>query len=121
MIDLDGVSKQFGKLCALDGVTIRFEAGKSYALIGPNGSGKTTLIKSVLGMVIPSGGEIRVDDQPIRDDWRYREKIGYMPQIGHYPDNMRIGQLIDMMKNIRKESTATSSEGHTAHILRFVP
>ena len=110
MIDLDGVSKQFGKLCALDGVTIRFEAGKSYALIGPNGSGKTTLIKSVLGMVIPSGGEIRVDDQPIRDDWRYREKIGYMPQIGHYPDNMRIGQLIDMMKNIRKESTATDEE-----------
>jgi Cu-processing system ATP-binding protein len=61
-------------------------------------------------MVIPSSGEITFDGKSIFNDWKYREKIGYMPQIGRYPDNMRIGQLIDMMKNIRQEHSKTDEE-----------
>lgn len=87
---------------ALNQVSLNLSSGKSYALIGPNGSGKTTLIKSVLGLVVPSSGNIFFDGNSILHDWKYREKIGYMPQIGRYPENMRIGQLIDMMKNIRQ-------------------
>jgi Cu-processing system ATP-binding protein len=102
MISLEQVSKKFGKLKALDAVSLDMKAGKSYALIGPNGSGKTTLIKSILGMVVPTSGDILFDGKSILNDWKYRDKIGYMPQIGHYPENMRIGQLIDMMKNIRQ-------------------
>jgi len=110
MIELEAVSKKFGKLQALDHVDIRFEAGKSYALIGPNGSGKTTMIKSILGMVIPTSGDIRVGGISIGNDWKYREKIGYMPQISHFPENMKIGQLMDMMRNIRRETTETDLE-----------
>lgn len=110
MIELEGINKKFGSVQALNSVDITFDAGKSYALIGPNGSGKTTMIKSILGMVIPTEGNIRVDGKSIRNDWKYREKIGYMPQIGHYPQNMRIGQVIDMMKNIRRESIETDEE-----------
>jgi len=110
MIELQAIDKKFGKLQALNEVNIRFEAGKSYALIGPNGSGKTTMIKSILGMVIPSRGNILVNEKSILNDWKYREKIGYMPQIGHYPENMRIGQLIDMMKNIRHKAARTDEE-----------
>jgi Cu-processing system ATP-binding protein len=102
MISLEQVSKKFGKLKALDAVSLEMKAGKSYALIGPNGSGKTTLIKSILGMVVPTSGDILFDGKSILNDWKYRDKIGYMPQIGHYPENMRIGQLINMMKNIRQ-------------------
>lgn len=110
MIELESVNKKFGKLQALDNVHIHFKSGKSYALIGPNGSGKTTMIKSILGMVIPTGGQIRVSGKSIANDWKYREEIGYMPQIGHYPENMRIGQLIDMMKNIRRNDHDTDEE-----------
>lgn len=110
MIELRQVNKRFGKLQVLDEINIKFDAGKSYALIGPNGSGKTTLIKSILGMVLPSSGEISVDGKSIHNDWKYREKIGYMPQIGHYPENMKIGQLIDMMKNIRQSNSHTDEE-----------
>jgi Cu-processing system ATP-binding protein len=110
MIELESVNKKFGKLQALDNVNIHFKSGKSYALIGPNGSGKTTMIKSILGMVIPTGGQIRVSGKSIANDWKYREDIGYMPQIGHYPENMRIGQLIDMMKNIRRNDHDTDEE-----------
>lgn len=110
MISIKEVSKKFGKLIALDTVSIDMQAGKSYALIGPNGSGKTTLIKSILGMVVPSSGDILFDGKSILNDWKYREKIGYMPQIGHYPENMRIGQLIDMMKNIRQTNAPMDEE-----------
>lgn len=110
MISIKELEKRFGKLQALKGVSADFTSGKSYALIGPNGSGKTTLIKSVLGMVIPTAGEIWVDGENVRNHWSYREKIGYMPQIGRYPDNMRIGQLLDMMKNIRKNPPILDEE-----------
>src|SRR6187549_2431728 len=103
MITVDKIRKNFGKLRALNDVSIELLAGKSYALIGPNGSGKTTLIKSILGLVLPDSGEIIIDEENIIRQWKYREKIGYMPQIGHFPDNMKIGSLFEMLKNIRKE------------------
>lgn len=110
MISIKHISKKFNKLQALDDVSVELNRGKGYALIGPNGSGKTTLIKSVLGLVVPSSGEIEFEGKSIFTDWLYREKIGYMPQIGKYPENMRIGQLFDMMKNIRKDTPTVDEE-----------
>jgi len=110
MISLQKVTKKFGKLDVLKDVNLSLSKSKSYALVGPNGSGKTTLIKSILGMVIPSAGEIFVDGENIKNRWKYRDKIGYMPQIGRYPENMRIGQLFDMMKNIRGNNMAADEE-----------
>lgn len=101
MISFKNVSKNFGKLKALNEVNLDLSAAKSYALVGPNGSGKTTLIKSLLGLVVPSSGNIFFEQKNIANEWKYRVKIGYMPQIGRYPDNINIGQLIEMMKNIR--------------------
>jgi len=110
MILIDNVSKKFGALTALNQVSLELKGGKSYALIGPNGSGKTTLIKSMLGLVVPTTGNILFDNVSILNNWKYREKIGYMPQIGHYPENMRIGQLFEMMKNIRKGNPKVDEE-----------
>ena len=58
MIIASNVSKKFGKLKALDNVSITCNKGECIALIGPNASGKTTLIKSILGMVVPDSGFI---------------------------------------------------------------
>lgn len=101
MIIASNVSKQFGKLKALDNVSVTCNQGECIALIGPNGSGKTTLIKSILGMVVPDSGFITFNGDNILHDWKYRKYIGYMPQIGRYPDNMMIGDVLDMMKDIR--------------------
>ena len=102
MIRIEHIKKRFRKLQALDDVNALLNTGQVVSLIGPNGSGKTTLIKSILGMVKPDSGDIYVDSKPINDDPAYRKQIGYMPQIGRYPDNMKVGQLFTMMKNIRK-------------------
>ena len=101
MINFCNVSKRFGRLQALDDVNVQFGQGKSIALIGPNGSGKTTLIKCLLGMVVPDEGRILYRGTAIPGQWGYREEIGYMPQIGRYPDNMTIGQVFGMMRDIR--------------------
>ena len=104
MIIATNVSKQFGKLKALNNVSVTCNKAECIALIGPNGSGKTTLIKSILGMVVPDNGFITFNGKNILHDWQYREFIGYMPQIGRYPENMTIGQVLDMMKDIRRKN-----------------
>lgn len=101
MIRIEDISKRFRKLQVLDHISAVFEKGQVVSLIGPNGSGKTTLIKSILGMVRPDSGKILVNNQQINGDPSYREQIGYMPQIGRYPDNIKIGQLFRMLQNIR--------------------
>lgn len=102
MIDAINLTKRFGKLTALDNVSVSCSKGECIALIGPNGSGKTTLIKCILGMVVPDSGKINFNGQNILQGWEYRKHIGYMPQIGRYPENMDIGQVIKMIKDIRK-------------------
>lgn len=102
MIQIQQLTKTFGKTKVLNKVSLNLRTGECIALIGPNGCGKTTLIKSILGMVIPQSGEILFQNTDIVGQWLYRNSIGYMPQIGRYPENMSIGQVLDMMKDIRK-------------------
>lgn len=110
MIEIQNLSKRFGKLQVLNNVSLKLNKGECVALIGPNGCGKTTLIKSILGMVVPDSGTILFNQKPINKDVTYRNHIGYMPQIGRYPENMSIGQVIHMIKDIRKSSTAEDNE-----------
>ena len=103
MIRIENINKRFKKLQALSAINAEFNKGQVISLIGPNGSGKTTLIKSILGLVRPDSGSIFFNDEAVTENVAYRKNIGYMPQIGRYPDNMKIGQLFQMIKNIRAE------------------
>ena len=104
MIEIKELQKKFGKLEVLKNINLSCKKGECIALIGPNGCGKTTLIKSVLGMVLPDSGTIHFNGNSVLGEYLYREKIGYMPQIGRYPDNMTIGQIIEMIKKIRNSA-----------------
>ncbi len=107
MIEINHVYKKFGKLQVLDDVSLSCNKGECVALIGPNGCGKTTLIKSLLGMVMPTKGEIKFNQQSIYNSYTYRDQIGYMSQIGRYPENMTIGQVIETIKSIRNNPSTT--------------
>ncbi len=107
MILFENINKSFGKLNVLQNINLCFQKGQSVAIVGPNGSGKTTLIKCLLGMVMPNSGKIYVDSQDTKQNFMYRSNIGYMPQIGHYPPNLKIRQLFEMMIDIRLENKYT--------------
>lgn len=110
MIRIEHIQKRFKRLTALNDINAVFNKGQVVSLIGPNGSGKTTLIKSILGLVKPDKGEIFFNGQSIDKQVEYRSHIGYMPQIGRYPDHMKIGQLFDMLRNIRGSNSKTDEE-----------
>lgn len=110
MITIQNINKRFGKLEVLKNVNLTCNKGECIALIGPNGCGKTTLIKAILGMVLPDNGTIKFNEQNIKNEYLYRNKIGYMPQIGRYPDTMTIGNIIEMIKKIRNSNDALDED-----------
>lgn len=101
MVSIQNLHKKFGKNIVLSGVDLSISEGGIFAVLGPNGSGKTTLIKSVLGMVIPNKGEITVLGKSIKNNSEYRNKIDYLPQIANFPTNLKVKELIKMIKDLR--------------------
>lgn len=101
MIETHCLVKKFGKVTALDRVSEVLHDRETISLIGPNASGKTTFIKSLLGLVIPDSGKTIIDGVNIRNNSMYRNSIGYMPQHNRFPENIRVAQLLDMIRDIR--------------------
>ena len=101
MVSITNLHKKFGSLVVLNGLHLQTPESGIIAVLGPNGSGKTTLIKSILGMVVPQDGEIEVNGQRVKKHWNYRKNIDYLPQIANFPGNLRVKELIDMIKDLR--------------------
>lgn len=82
IIEIENLSKQYDSgTKALSDVSLSIEEGEIIALLGPNGAGKTTLISVICGLVVPTGGTVRVGGHDIRTDWRAaRRMIGLVPQ-----------------------------------------
>src|SRR5262245_768049 len=66
ILQLENITKYFGSVIALNGVTLRLERGEVHCLLGDNGAGKSTLIKTLAGVHPPDRGEYRVDNRPVR-------------------------------------------------------
>ena len=108
MITINNLHKKFGKLTVLDGVDLQIKDQGIITVLGPNGSGKTTLIKCILGIVLPNSGSIKFNEKNILGQWDYRKDISYMSQIARFPQNLKVIELIKMIKNIRPGATRDS-------------
>lgn len=105
MINIENLHKSYRKNEVLKDISLSLKKNSIIAILGPNGSGKTTLIKSILGLVIPQKGEIQFMDKSIKGDWDYRREISYLPQIARFPENLKIQELIDLTRDIRKQES----------------
>ncbi len=105
MIQIDNLHKKFGRNQVLSNLDLDIHGGGIFAILGPNGSGKTTLIKCILGMVIPSKGSISVLNKIIKKNWKYRQEIDYLPQIANFPGNLKVKELIRMIKDLRQKDS----------------
>lgn len=119
MIKIENLHKNFGVNQVLNGIDLSISKGQTVAILGPNGSGKTTLIKSILGMVNPSSGDIFFEDISVKNQWDYRKNIDYLPQIANFPGNLKVIELIRMIKDIR--GSGTTQENHFINIFGLTP
>lgn len=103
MVSVNNLHKKFNKNHVLKGVELNIEEGKTTAILGPNGSGKTTLVKIILGMVLPNQGEVLFNNNNIKNSWTYRKEIDYLPQIANFPANIKVQELINMIKDLRNK------------------
>jgi Cu-processing system ATP-binding protein len=110
MIQIQGLSKQFGRLQVLRGVDLEIPRGRVTSIVGPNGAGKTTLIKCLLGLTRPDSGRISVDGNSLNGDWMYRSRIGYMPQHAHFPENLTGREIIGMIADVRGVGVAPGTD-----------
>ena len=80
-VRIDGVRKNFGSVCALDGVSLDVREGEFFGLLGPNGAGKTTLIGALAGLVRPDAGSLQVMGFDVGTHYREaRSRLGVVPQ-----------------------------------------
>ena len=119
MIEIKKLYKKFGKNEVLKDLDLSINQGGIFAVLGPNGSGKTTLIKSILGMVIPQSGSIKLNGSTIKKDWKYRNEIDYLPQIANFPNNLSVKELIKMIKDLRDSNT--NNEQALIELFRLEP
>lgn len=86
-IETSNLTRDFGKFRAVDGLTLRVEAGRFYGFLGPNGAGKSTTIKMLTGLLAPSSGAIRILGQDVSDPKRALEVKRH---IGVVPENLAL-------------------------------
>lgn len=110
MIEIKDLHKKFGRNEVLKGIDLTIAKGGIFSILGPNGSGKTTLIKSILGMVIPDSGEISIENQPLKNNFKYRNDIDYLPQIANFPENLNVSELVAMIKDMRSAKQTNEDE-----------
>jgi len=108
MIEIEGLNKYYGNHHVLKDINLDIIEPGIYAILGPNGSGKTTLLKTIIGLVNPKHGELKVNGSSVSVSHSYRKEISYLPQIAKFPDNLRVYELIRLIKSIRNEEADES-------------
>lgn len=81
ILAIDGLKKTYASIVAVDGLSFTIEPGEFVGFIGPNGAGKSTTMRSIVGLLEPDSGSLRVDGVDVRaDPVGARTKVGYVPQ-----------------------------------------
>lgn len=95
MIEITGLKKYYGKQRGVEDVSLSVKEGEIFGFIGPNGAGKSTTIRTMLSLIYPTEGEIRLFGMDIRKNaTRIAEKIGYLPSEVSYYEGMTVKELL---------------------------
>jgi ABC-2 type transport system ATP-binding protein len=112
-VDVESVTKNFGQLRALNGVTLRVRQGEIYGLLGPNGAGKTTLIRSMVGLVEPGSGSVTVLGRRLPN-------LDVLRQVGYMTQQAALYPGLSVEENVNFFATIYGAEGGVREALEFV-
>jgi ABC-2 type transport system ATP-binding protein len=112
-VNVDGVSKSFGSVKALDGVTLRVRQGEIYGLLGPNGSGKTTLIRLICGLLEARAGTVTVLGHKMPN-------VGVLRQIGYMTQSPALYPALSVEENVRFFAAINGAEDGVRPALELV-
>jgi ABC-2 type transport system ATP-binding protein len=107
-LELIGLSRRFGSVVALDGLTFSVPPGQVFGFLGPNGAGKTTAMRAIFGVIALEAGEVRWQGKPVTE--QARRRFGYMPEErGLYPSM----QILDQLEYLGRlhDMTAAAARG----------
>jgi ABC-2 type transport system ATP-binding protein len=112
VLELQGLTRRYGDLVALDDLSFTVAEGQMFGFVGPNGAGKTTAMRIILGVLAPDAGQVRWRGRPMTDEMRRR--VGYMPEErGLYP-KMRVRDQLEYFARLHGLSAADAGRaaGH---------
>ncbi len=103
MISVEGVTKRYGDLVAVDGLTFEVDRGEVVGFLGPNGAGKTTTMRMLTGTLQPDEGEVLFEGSPIgRDLTAAKRRVGYLPEANPLYDEMLVAEYLEYVAELRR-------------------
>jgi ABC-2 type transport system ATP-binding protein len=115
MIDFQDLSKSYGAFQALSPLSLSVPRGEVFGFLGPNGAGKTTTIRLMMGILIPSGGSVRIDGLDCHtDSAQVKQRVGYLPDNPIFYDYLRGKEILQFIAEMhgfpRADALARSNE-----------
>lgn len=130
MIDVLDLTKSYGPIRALEGVSFSVKSGEIVGLLGPNGAGKTTFIKILTGYLQPDAGTVTVDGRDVQEHTRaVQAEIGYLPETAPLYPELSVQAYLQMMADLRlipedqqvqRISEAVYATGLEDHLTRLI-
>ncbi len=95
VVEIDDLRKVYGRVVAVDGISLRVRRGEVFGILGPNGAGKTTTVECAAGLRRPDGGRVRVlGYDPRTNPGEVRQRVGVQLQQAVLPDRMKVGEAM---------------------------
>ena len=128
MITVEGVTKRYGDVLAVDDLSFDVARGEVVGFLGPNGAGKSTTMKMITGTLQPDEGNVLFDGALIADDLiGAKRRVGYLPEANPLYDEMLVAEYLEYVSELRDLSACGRSigdlgcGGRNGHRIRLLP
>ena len=112
ILELNHLTKYYGRTLGIEDITFELERGEVFGFIGPNGAGKSTTIRSLLGLINKSSGEVLFNGRRFdKDDLKIKKKIGYLPSEINLYEDLTVKKMFDFHESFfRKDISGRRRE-----------
>lgn len=113
MINVDEITKRFGAITALDGLSFKIDTGEVVGLLGPNGAGKSTAMRVLTGYLAPDSGSVTIDGiDVVADPVSAQRLIGYLPENNPLYRDMLVSEVLQMSAELKQVSSSARAQAY---------